>query len=324
MSKKEPLLQLSSGKGALKNDDYTVIPQNNATNQMARLNTKHDAKKLPFGKTQVSFKDVTALFDGLKLGVSETQLLDYIVVKHASDSNHDNNLAVTFKLKEYMHDRGLKDAKSARNSLKKGLDTLVGLQVSYSGGKGNSPYNQSFGKHNLFTGYDYHRGNIIVNFTPEMNQIIITQAMPMPYHKLMFKLDSKKEKTAWYIFRSLLINKRTNYSQRRADTMKIKTILSSCRNLPSYEEVMNGNRNVDDRIIQPFFKSVERLSKAFDYTFLTEDGKPFNYEEGIDYDEFIKGSLVITAWKNYPDSWLKPIKEAKDKYQKANRKKKKK
>lgn len=323
MNKQKPLHQLPSGQGTLRNKDYTIIPQNKATNQTSRLNSKRDTRKLPLNKTQIFFQDVTALFSGKALGVPETQLLDYVIVKHASISNHDNNATVTFTLKEYMQDRGLKDAKSARNSLRKGLDKLVSLQLSYSGGNKSNPYNQSFGKHNLFAGYDYTRGAASVTFTPDTNKMITQQAMPMPYHNLMFRLDPKKDATAWYIFRKLLENKRMNFNQGRADKMKIATLLKNCPNLPTYEEVMDGNRNVDDRIIQPFFKAVERLSEAFSYTFLTADDKPFNYDEGIEYRTFAKGELVITSWKDYPDIWLQQISNTRNKHHKSNHKKKK-
>lgn len=305
MSKRPPLSQLPLGRNGL-NKNFTVLPQNNALNQSSRLNSKRDSRNL-IGQTQVTFKDITALFSGASLGVTEAQLQDYILIKHASDSNHDNNRTVTFTLKEYMDIRGLKDAKNARNTLKKSLDILTNLQISYSGGNKSNPYNQSFGKRNIFSGYDYYRGNVSITFTPEMNAIVTQQSMPMPYHKLLLRLDPKREATSFYIFRRLLENKRMNYNQGRADRAKISNLLENCPNLPTYEEVMAGNKNVDDRIIQPFFKAVERLSEAFDYAYLTSDGHPFNYVSGLNYGTFANGELVITSWKNYPDSFLNQI-----------------
>lgn len=62
--------------------------------------------------------------------------------------------------------------------------------------------------------------------------------------------------------------------------MRIKTLLESCPSLPTYEEVMASNGYVDDRIIDPFLKAVERLSEAFDYTFMDSKGQPFDYIKG--------------------------------------------
>lgn len=108
MTKSNPLPQLATGAGLNKNRDYAFIPQNNATNQAAMLNTKRNAKKRPFGnQMEVSFEDVSAIFEGKSLGVPEAQLLDYVLLKHAAQSNHDNKDEVTFSLKDYMKDRGL-------------------------------------------------------------------------------------------------------------------------------------------------------------------------------------------------------------------------
>ncbi|WP_413770068.1 hypothetical protein, partial [Vibrio vulnificus] len=104
------------------------------TNQLAQLNTKRHTKKLPLGQMQVSFKDITALFKGDKLDALDAQLFDYILIKYSQTSNHDNFPTVTFKLKEYMHDRKLRDAKSARKTLRKEITKFAELKLSYSGG----------------------------------------------------------------------------------------------------------------------------------------------------------------------------------------------
>lgn len=294
--------------GKLSNKHYDVILQNNATNQASRLSTKRNVQRLPMNKSSVSFKDVTALFTGKTLGVPEAQLLDYIVAKHAQTPNHDNNPTVVFTLKEYMKDRDLKDTKSARSSLKKGLDKLVSLQLSYSGGDNKKKsYNPSFGRRNFFTGYDYTRGKATITFTPEINMMLTKQAMPMPYPSLLYRLNPWKEATAWYILRRLSDNKWQNYGEARADRMKINTILESCPSLPTYDEVMDGNRNIEDRIINPFLKAVERLSEAFDYTFMDSGGQPFDYIEGISYSKFVGATLVIKQWFDYPDEYAKRL-----------------
>lgn len=288
-----------------KSNNYGLVQQNNAINQAYRLNSKRNSQQLPLGKTQASYNDVTALFNGKTIGVSEAQMLEYINYKHTTAGNYDNSLSVQFTLKEYMNDFGLKDSKSARNSLKKKLDALVSIQLSYSGGKGKNPYNQSFGKRNIFSGYDYVRGKTTVSFTPEMNTVFTKQALPMPIHLLLFRLNPKNEATSYYILEKILENKRQNAKNHpeRMDKIKVATLLASCPNLPTYDEVMAGNRNVDDRIIQPFLKGVERLSIAFDYSFVDKDGYPVNYEIEASYDYFSKWELIIN-WKDYPNAYL--------------------
>lgn len=48
-------------------------------------------------------------------------------------------------------------------------------------------------------------------------------------------------------------------------------------------------------------------------------GKPFNYKEGITYQDFASGELVITSWKDYPDSLLQQLEASKNKHCKAKR-----
>lgn len=291
-----------------KSKSYGLVQQNNATNQAYRLNSKRNSKQLPLNKTQVSFKDVTALFTGKKLGTSEAQMLEYINYKHTNAGNYDNNLTVEFTLKEYMKDFALKDTKSARTSLRRKLDVLIGLQLSYSGGDKKNPYNQSFGRHNLFSGYDYKKGVTSISYTPEMNTVFTKQAIPMPIHLLLFRLNPKTEATSYYILEKILENKRQNAKNHpgRMDRIKVTTLIENCPNLPTYDEVMNGNGNVDDRIIQPLLKGVERLSEAFDYSFVDANGKPVNYENDTSYDGFIKWELII-RWNDYPESYLKQL-----------------
>lgn len=147
--------------------------------------------------------------------------------------------------------------------------------------------------------------------------------MAMPYNKIMLRLDPKKDANSWYIMRRLLNNKRYNKKPIRADRMKVSTLLQYCPKLPTYEEVLHSNRHVDDRIIQPFFKAVERLSEAFDYSFLTEEGKPIDYNAGLSYQEFASSELVITFWKDYPEAWLKQINQKQHKYRRRKAKPKK-
>lgn len=292
-----------------KSKSYGLVQQNNATNQTYRLNSKRNAKQLPLNQTQVSFKDVTALFSGKKLGSAEAQMLEYINYKHTSTGNYDNNLTVSFTLREYMKDSGLKDTKSARDRLKKGLTKLRTLSISYSNdAKTKNPYNQSFGWLNIFSSSDYRRGVATISFTPESNSLFTKQAIPMPVHLLLFKLNPKNEATSYYILEKILENKRQNAKNHpdRIDRIKVSTLLENCPNLPTYDEVMNGNRNVDDRIIQPFLKGVERLSEAFNYSFVDANGNPVNYENDTSYDSFIKWELII-RWNDYPESYLKQL-----------------
>lgn len=200
---------------------------------------------------------------------------------------------------------------------------MLHLSVSYNSKYGDDDkkhFDQSFGGMNIFQDLDYgitRPGYITANFTTRANQLITQRAMPMPYHKLLFRLNPRTEAPSFYILRRVLENKITNYGEQRADRMKIATLLKDCPAIPSYGKVMKGNKNVNARIIQPFFTAVERLKEAFDYSYITKDGKPFDYEQGVTYAEFSEAELVIISWHNYPDYFAKSIKNARKRYLKA-------
>lgn len=317
-----PLFQGNFGTG--KSSDYSFIMQNNATNQLSRISTKNNAKHL-LGDTETTFKQITATFKGDKYGVQDAQNFDILVIKHIQDSNHENNTLVQIPLREYMAIRGKKSRTSTIRGLEKSLNNLLHLSISYKSKYEHKKFDQSFGGMNIFQDLDYGKtraGYITANFTAKANQLITQQTMPMPYHNLLFKLNPRTEAPSFYILRRILENKITNYGERRADKMKIATLLQDCPAIPSYSKVMNENKNVDARIIQPFFTAVERLKEAFDYSYITKDGQPFDYVKGVTYDEFSEAELVIIAWHNYPDYFAKSIKDARNKHRKHSRQRK--
>lgn len=293
------------------NPTYGIVSQNNALNQASRLNSKRNSKPAPFNQQEIKSEAITAMTSASKLGVAEAQMLDYVILKYNEQPNHDGLQSVSFTLKEYKADFGKSDSKSARKRLKDTLDNLVGTSYSYSGGDPKNPkksYNPSFGKHNLIEGYDYNHGKAVVNLTNFFHQLLITSTMPMPYHRLAFKLNPYKEGVAFSMLRELEVNKRTNNGSGRADRMKIKTLLGRINSLPTYEEVMDTNRHVYDRIIDPFFNALERLSNEDDgaivnYSLIAKDGKPLDYTD-LEYKDFIESTLVV-EWKDYPDEQVK-------------------
>lgn len=324
-SKNKPLTPNNAGlKGTLANERYGMISQNNATNNIFRLNSKRNAKQLPFNKKEIRADAVTAITQATHLGLAEAVMLDYINLKFNQVPNHENTAEFMFTLKEYMKDTGKKDPKSARNAIKQRLDMIASTAYSYHGGDDKNPYNQNFGAHPLL-GYDYKRGGkVYVTLTPFFHDLLVNHAMPMPYPRLIFMLDPVKDAVAIYILKVIIDNKRVNKASPRGNRMKVKTLLKKIESLPTYDEVMASDRRVSDRIIDPVFKAVECLASPKDgviirYSFICRDGKPLDYD-ALDYATFIDADLVIEEWNHYPEKDL----EKWDKTQKKIQQRKKK
>lgn len=316
----------ASLKGTLTNERYGTISQNNALNNIFRINDKRNIKELPFNKKQIQTDAVTAITQATHLGPAEAQMLDYINLKFNQVPNHENTAEFMFTLKEYMTDAGKKDPKSARNAIKHRLDAIASTAYSYNGGDDKSPYNQNFGAHPLL-GYDYKRGGkVYVTLTSFFHDLLVNHAMPMPYPKLLFMLDPVRDAVAIYILKAIFVNKRINKASPRGNRIKVKTLLNRIESLPSYDEVMASDRRVTDRIIDPVFKAVERLANSKDgvinrYSFIVKDGKMLNYDN-LDYATFIDADLVIEEWNHYPEKDLERWNKTQKKIQHRRKKNK--
>ena len=327
-SKDKSLTPNNAGlKGTLTNERYETISQNNALNNIFRINDKRNTKELPFNKKQIQTDAVTAITQATHLGLAEAQMLDYINLKFNQVPNHENILEFMFTLKEYMTDAGKKDPKSARNAIKQRLDTIASTTYSYHGGDDKSPYNQNFGAHPLL-GYDYKRGGkVYVTLTSFFHDLLFNHAMPMPYPKLLFMLDPVRDAVAIYILKAIIVNKRINKASPRGNRMKVKTLLNRIESLPTYDEVMaSKNKHVYDRIIEPILKGVERLANSKDgvinrYSFFGKDGKMLNYDN-LDYATFIDADLVIEEWNHYPEKDLERWNKTQKKIQHRRKKNK--
>ena len=306
---------------------YGMISQNTALNSAFKLNDKRNTRRNYNRELVVKADAVTAITKAAHLGLPEQVMLTYAIDKFNQKPNHDSSKQANFTLKDYMKDRGLKDPKSARNNIKKCLDTIANTTYSYSGGDSKSPYNQSFGAHHILD-YDYKRGKVTIDFSDFFFNLLVHGSMPMPNYRIMYRLDPLKDATTIYVLRALEKNKRinkpksTNKSKKnnkvqaaapeRGDRIKISTLLHDVASLSSYDKLKEGtDRHTYDRLILPVFKAVERLADPTDpyrainrYSFMDADNKPIDYDN-IDYETFSNAYLVIEEWHRYPEDKLK-------------------
>lgn len=325
---------------------YGMIFQNTALNSAFKLNDKRNTKRNYNRELVVKVDAVTAITKAAHLGLPEAVMLTYVTEKFNQLSNHDNNQTFSFTLKEYMKDRGLKDPKSARKSIRKTLDAIGKSTFSYSGGNGNQ-YNKDFGTHGVLE-YDYFsgQGKIVITFSQFYFDLLINGSMPMPNYRIMYRLHPTKDATAIYVLRALENNKRINKPKNinkskknnkaqvaapeRGDRIKVSTLLHEIPSLSSYDEIKKGtDRHTYDRLILPVFKAVERLADPTDpyrainrYSFMSADNKPLSYDN-IDFETFSNAYLVIEEWHKYPDDLLKKWSETQRKSKAKNKQKSK-
>ncbi|MCL1914759.1 MAG: hypothetical protein FWG10_13000 [Eubacteriaceae bacterium] len=83
--------------------------------------------------------------------------------------------------------------------------------------------------------------------------------------------------------------------KRNENIVSVKTLIDACPNFPTYDSVKSGNRNITNRIIEPFERDLLALSPAIEWEYKNIVGRP---PRG--YEEFI-GAKIVVHWLAYPD-----------------------
>lgn len=286
---------------------YTLTLQGNALNRFSRTTSKRNMKKIAMSKKKVTqFASVTVEFEK-GMDTATAQVMDYVNSLFTTGTNQKSS-KIEFTVDQYMKDAGprLTSYRYARAKLKKALSNILSLTFSYSGGSKYSKHDYSFAEMHVYSEYKIKRGgDVSITLAPTYHKLL-RDSFPMPMPKLLFQLNPQTQATAWYILRTLTENKRMNYGKTNADRMKIKYILERCPSLPAYKDVMGKSKDghIRQKIIEPFFASLEALTKAIDYSFIAPDGQPFDYEKELSYETFANSTMVVKKWLDYPDNYM--------------------
>lgn len=288
-------------------DNYSLILQDNATNQFSRATTKRNTRKIAMSKKRLAtFASVVVELEK-GMDTATAQVMDYVNSLFATRSNQDSPV-IEFTVEQYMHDAGprLTNYRYARAKLKKALSNILFLVFSYTGGSKHSKHDYSFAAMHVYSEYKIKRGGYVTITLAPTYYKLLRDSFPMPMPKLLFQLNPQTQATAWYILRTLVENKRMNYSKPNADRMKIKYILDRCPSIPAYKDVTASSKDghIRQKIIDPFFASLEDLTNAIDYTFIDPAGQPFNYEKEISYEKFVNSIMIVKKWYDYPDEYM--------------------
>lgn len=311
--------------------EFNTIRQGTDTNKLTKIrptekNTTIDSitgtATIKQGDVSISIPHYNELA-GLR--TSTYQLLDAITVQLTETGA--KSPTVTLTLEEYMRRRGLKDRKEAKNQAKADMELLrqASFTIEEKTGKDTSSYRFV----NLADSGEIKRnGDIVFTYGQTFYQALLKYPV-MPYPALLQMLNAKNNPNSYYLLRKISELKNMNIGKRNEDIVSVSTLLSVSPSIPSYEEVMKGNRNLTKRIIDPFTRDMDALEDALTWEFCHKNNKPLTDEELIDFNFSIFKDLNIKIhWKNYPDQTerLAKIAEKKaktEKQRKATTRKKK-
>ena len=287
--------------------EFSTIHQGTSTNALTKLRAtegKNATIDLITGEATIKTGNLIltipnyAQLTGLK--TSTYQLLDAITI--ALTESGAKSPTVVLSVEDYMKRRGLKDRKEARKQLTADLDVLLKTSLTWEEKRGKSSI--PYAGVNITDSWIWVDGKkTAVAFTFGQTFYSVLMGYPvMAYPAQLQTLNAKRNPNSYYLLRKIAEHKNMNIGKKNEDIIAVKTLLDCAPFIPSYEEVMRGNRNIQDRIIEPFERDMDALDDTLTWHYCHSLDQPLTDEElaSLTYDVF-KGLLIRTSWRNYPD-----------------------
>lgn len=287
------------------NGTFSIIRQGTATNMLTKIkpvmeqNTVLDRITGVATVTQGSLTVTIPHFMELtSLKTSTYQLLDALTVEFTEAGARSPKIALP--LDEYMKKRGLKDRKEARKQAIDDLNILFDAKISFRGKKYKDLV-QDFYEIRIIDSMGIKNGIITASFGAAFYDLLLSYPI-MPYPSQLWKLSSKRNPNSFYLLRKIAEHKNMNIGKNNENIIAVQTLFDASPNIPSYEQVIESDRALNKRIIEPFERDMDALEDTLTWTYCQSGGDTITREQAkiMDYD-IIKDLLVKISWKNYPD-----------------------
>lgn len=245
------------------------------------------------GVMQLSFID----FDKLTRLTWTTRRL-FIALNSVFTAEGSQYKTVRLPLREYMEMCDLKNEKETRRQVKRDLTSLRKTAFTFTD---TTSYNRkNFLDVSILQDGGIWNSIIVATWSDKLFSLLKDYPR-MYFHELFYRLDASNKHAA-ALFWKIQTHKRINAGEATENRLSVKKLLDACPELPTYEQVMKGNRNLTDRIIKPFEDNLDALEEALTWEYCHSGGAPLTDEElqNFTYDLFIT-LLVQFHWKEYPD-----------------------
>lgn len=277
---------------------YTALLNGTATNQLSTLNTRNKMPQIDKitgsatmeqGTLKVFIENYNELTGGLR--VSTHKLLDICTILLTRTNTYrakatTTNNTVMISLDEYMKLCNVPQTKASkdkmRRKLKEDLDTLYHISMEWSEKSGKTQ--QDFAKMRICSRVAIERGNIILTFSQEMASYL-NNAYIMQYPLSLLQVDERNA-NIYPLGRKILTHYSNSNNQKigTSNIIGVKTLLAVCPDIPTYDEVMEKGRQVEQRIKAPFEKALNGLSNILSWEYSNAKGAPLTQEQLDDKD----------------------------------------
>lgn len=207
---------------------------------------------------------------------------------------------VSMSLADYMSARGLKNRKETKAQVQKDLEVLMNTTLSWEERRRGKI--ETFRAVNLADSASISRnGDISFTFSSTFFEILKSYPIARISSQLP-KVNSHKNPNAFAFLYKINLHKAMNYNKANADVIAVSTLLDVASTIPSFDEVMQGNRNLTERIIEPFERDLNALADTFTWEYCHRNHAPLMQAEleTFDFSTF-KELLIHVIWNNYPE-----------------------
>ncbi len=280
---------------------FGIMRQSSATNKLAMMKTSNsdkaddsDVLEVENGNLRVVLENFSTLGNGLK--TTTHRLIDAIMLRSTELGTKEST--VYLSLEEYMNMCNLRNLKEIRKQVNAELKTLTNMRVTFSK---SSNREQSFDGIRICESAEIKNNHIIFTFSQEFYRIM--KSMPvMPYPMRLFNINNKRNPNSYYFLKKLAEHKKMNYFKKNADTISVRTLLECTPELPSYEEVISGDRAIARRIIEPFERDLSELDDIFSWEYCHTNGEVLSDDEIDNFNYHVFCRLMIKIrWYDYPE-----------------------
>lgn len=297
-----------------KPSDFSTIRQGIGTNTLTKLrpdqredgNTKIDRNGTATIKQGDFSITITNYIQLVGLRTSTYQLFDALTISLTESGA--KSPTVILSLSEYMKRRGLKDRKEARKQLVADLNVLLKTNITWKEKRREIPA----GGMNItdnWVWYDKKKTTVCYTFTQSFYNILLGYPV-MLYPAQLQRLNARKNPNSYYLLRKITEHKNMNVGKHNENIISVKTLLENTPYIPSFDEVMNKDRALTRRIVEPFERDMDALAETLKWEYCRSKGEDTS---GIvsppSYDDFI-GLFVKVTWNSYPDQTARLARKA--------------
>jgi hypothetical protein len=249
---------------------------------------------------KIQHKGLTFILKGYKensLIPPSTKVFIEYLVKCATESDLRDPY-IRKSLNEYMRERDLSDPKSAREQVRRDIDLAKRIKIEYmtQGKRGK----KATGEISLYGGTwgQLENGDIVFKFNSDFLDIFKIAGGGYGYmysHRAAIKIDQKRYPDAFSLYKKIA----TLAHMKNDKPIPIISLLPLCSNIPTYEAVMNGNRDWRGRIIKKFEKNMNALVEVG----ILETWEYLNNSDHPTWESFFTNKVCV-KWHDHPRSPL--------------------